>query len=837
MSNSSPSTGFIYFFGGGQANGGSALKHLVGGKGASLADMTKAGLNVPPGFTISAECCDLYYRQGKQWPFGLEEQVRTNLARLEAIAGRPFGRGDDPLFVAVRSGAAESMPGMMDTVLNVGSWEQLVKAIYSVFNSWNNDRAVAYRQHHKIEGLLGTAVTVQMMCPAEVSGVMFTANPVSLNRDEILIESIFGFGEALVLGNVTPDRFLIDKRSSAIIEQTFQNPNGQPSLNSLQLRDLAELGRRVQDHFQVPCDIEWALSRGQFYLLQSRPIKGISRDTSTPAAGRPSVPGSELSDELEKIRQEEIASVVAKADPQGTVWSRYNLSEILPAPTPMTWAIVRRFMSGQGGLGLMYRDLGFDPDPALDEEGIFDLVAARPYCNLSREPRMQYRDLPFEHSFATLKADPARALYPQPSFNSERATGRFWLLLPWLMVKLMTSGVKIRRLSRTFAGKLRQEIFPVFASETAGEAAQDISTLDSAALLERLEFWIRRTLIDFARDSLKPTVLAAVAMGNLERGLRGLGPERSKAALRELTLGVRADAEADLPGALLDLASGRIERPTFIEQFGHRGNQEMELSQPRWSERPEMVNHLATHVHGKSSVGFDSSSFERIAAEAKLSASQRRSLDRELQGVRTYLGLRETAKHFLMKGYALIRRVLVELDRRFRLEGGIFFLTPEELPRLVAGEVFSNVIAERRRRRDLLLNLPVPQVLFSDDLEAIGRATTTEPTETFQGVPLSAGIADGPALVLTDPADARPSEEPFILVCPSTDPAWVPLFVNARGLVMETGGVLSHGAIVAREFGLPAVAGLPEIHRRLKTGQRIRVDGGSGKVSVLSNSD
>src|ERR1700694_5668119 len=108
----------IYFFGNGQADGSDDLKHLLGGKGASLAEMTRARLNVPPGFTISAECCDLYYRHGKQWPAGLEEQIRINLARLEGIAGCKFGRGD--LLVAVRSGAAESMPGMMDTVLNVG---------------------------------------------------------------------------------------------------------------------------------------------------------------------------------------------------------------------------------------------------------------------------------------------------------------------------------------------------------------------------------------------------------------------------------------------------------------------------------------------------------------------------------------------------------------------------------------------------------------------------------------------------------------------------------------------------------------------------------------------
>jgi len=144
------------------------------------------------------------------------------------------------------------------------------------------------------------------------------------------------------------------------------------------------------------------------------------------------------------------------------------------------------------------------------------------------------------------------------------------------------------------------------------------------------------------------------------------------------------------------------------------------------------------------------------------------------------------------------------------------------------------VIATRRKERALALSLEVPPVVFSDDLEAIGRSAPPEPGRAqFHGVPLSAGVAEGPALVLTDAGSAPSAQAGYILVCPSTDPSWVPLFVQARGLVMESGGVLSHGAIVAREFGLPAVAGLPGIQRQLRSGQRLRVDGSRGTVTVL----
>jgi pyruvate,water dikinase len=935
----------VYFFGGGQAEGGSALRHLVGGKGASLADMTRAGLNVPPGFTISAECCDAYFRAGKHWPAGLEGQVRGALERLERLTGRQLGRGTQPLLVAVRSGAAQSMPGMMDTFLNVGlnpecvravadrtgnaraawqsychflvlfghtaggvaeavvadlladllretdkqreeeldagqleelcgrfrrayhgiagrdlptdPWHMLREAIDAVFQSWHSERAVAYRNLHPAEGLLGTAVNVQAMCPSEVSGVMFTADPVHPGMGQIIIESSYGLGEAVVLGKVNPDRFVVARQGLQVVERAVgakdwvitavpQDGPGQVglrdrvSLTDEQLQELARLGLRVEEYFGFPCDIEWGLAQGRFYLLQARPIKGLPAEGDRAGADDA---------ERERVRREEIAALRALAEPGGTVWVRNNLAEILPEPTPMTWAIVRRFMSGRGGFGLMYRDLGFDPDPALDECGTFDLVCGRPYCNLSREPRMQYHRLPFAYPFAALKADPRRAFDPQPVFNPARAGWRFFLLFPVLAVKLIRSALRQRAISRTFADRFRSEIVPAFLAEVDREAREDLGRQGTPALLARLEHWIRRTLYDFARDSLKPAALAGLAFANLRRALARRQPtegqgqtatERPRVTLGGHAMGVAADPEADLVGALRDLAAGRLDRRDFLERFGHRGSQEMELSQPRWSEDPQALGQVAgqTPAAAEQPAGRPSP-LDRYAVPAAL----RPALESELQTLHTYLRLRETAKHHLMRGYALIRRILVELDRHFRLQGDIFFLTPEELPRLARAEADGKVreellglVAARRRRRDLALSLPIPQVLFSDDLEAVGRPVPSAGPEAgvLQGVPLSAGTAEGPAVVLREPTPEGLPAERFILVCPSTDPAWYPLLLRAAGVVMETGGVLSHGAITARELGLPAVAGLPEVLQHVHTGQRLRVEGGSGKVFLLA---
>ncbi len=948
---------WIYFFGNHHADGDGELKHVIGGKGASLADMTRAGLNVPPGFTISAECCDYFYRHDQRWPDDLEAELRGNLTRLELLAGRTFGVGNRPLLVAVRSGAAQSMPGMMDTLLNVGlthdciaaiaarmgnrrevwlaylhfrlmysrtvlgieftpeveafcnsvgktgedrldaeqirslcmklsersarefptqSWDMLQRAINAVFLSWNSERALTYRKHHKIDGLLGTAVTVQMMCPSEVSGVMFTANPVN-HAAEIIIESAFGLGEAIVLGKVTPDRFVLDKNDLAIKERVVSQKEtrvatlaedgqgqtgdaGDVSLRDEQVNELARLGRAVETHFKTPCDIEWALSRGQFYLLQARPIKLKSAGPTIDVRAR------------EAVRQEEIAALRPLTEPSGTVWSRFNLAEILPEPTPMTWAIVRQFMSGRGGFGQMYRDIGFDPDSALDELGMFDLVCGRPYCNLSREPRMQYQNLPFEHNFELLKKYPQKALYPQATMNPRRAGLGFFIKIPLLFFKMWWAQAKQQQLIRSFAAQFTSEIVPPFL--TAVEAAQreDWSKLSAKDVLERMHVWIQHTLFDFARESLKPTALAAIVLGNLERAFASrlqppdikpaealaIGIQRAQAALRELMMGVHPDEHTDLPGAIRALRERRLSKDEFLRRFGHRGSQEMELARPRWAEDHAALDALLGDAlldsfsrgsenradlpsAAKQGAGEDAwqNAWRKLADDARLLPSQRPAVEAELRKLQTYMGLRESAKHHLLRGYALIRRALVELDRRYQLHDGVFFLTPDDLIELVrsaegkAPQMFFDRIEQRGRRREIVLSLPLPSVIYSDDLDAVGREMTHTASDSMQGVPLSAGIVEATAWVLTDVAGAQMPHEPYILVCPSTDPAWVPLFVQARGLVMETGGMLSHGAIVAREFGLPAVAGIADVHRRIKTGQRLRIDGATGTVQVV----
>jgi pyruvate,water dikinase len=779
----------------------------VGSKAYELARLTRAGLPVPDGFVVPEMMC-----------FSKDSQA---IAELK-IAFERIGQ----YRLAVRSsacdedGANESFAGQHATVLGVQGWTELFKAIDDCGMSTYSERAKAYRKWKGLAEPTGSIpVIVQQLVPADVAGVAFTRDPNDASGERMVIEASYGLGEAVVSGRVTPDRFAVRFCDGVGIERhlgsktvridaTGESPvppelQSQFCLNETQLAELAELGRKVEQFYGSPRDIEWAIADGKLYLLQARPI------TTTTAAER------------EGVR----AEVIDRMRGQGDCWVKDNLSEILPEPTPLTWDILQRLFAQDGGFGLMNRDLGCDPDSSLGSQSAYDLIAGRPMLNLGRSLRMQFRHLPMEYPVDEYKADPRKALDPQPVLKPWKPG---ILRLPGTILRLMKMSSVPRKLIETFADKFMKEIAPAFATEAKAAIRQDWSKLDDKAVHDLLDMWINKTLVHFARESLKPTVLAKLAWDTLVQLLTPkLGVEKAKATVAELSRGANVPDDANLAFGLKQYAEGAMDEATYLERFGHRGRNEMELSAPRWSEAlPKRNPHLPPGGGGRR-VNEANRSGGGEFASGGLDSNQKKWLGH----LHTYIGLREVGKHHLLMGYAVIRRALVELDSRLRLNGGIFFLTRKELAERITGKDFATVIGQRKKRRLIELSLEVPSVLFADDLDAIGRPVPPQAgASTFQGTPVSAGVAEGIALVLTEPVE--PPDEPFVLVCPSTDPAWVPLFAKSKALVMENGGILSHGAIVAREFGLPAVAGVPGIMRQLRTGQRIRVDGTTGCISI-----
>ena len=811
---------------------------LFGGKAVNLALLLRAGFPVPDGFCIASafrEYAKPPHDSAAEFDQEPTRDVDDEPSRDLIAAYHRLGAG----VVAVRSSAAAedsvecSFAGQQETILGVQGERELIDAVERCFQSWESRRSQAYRTRQGMGADGRMAVLVQRLVPAEVAGVLFTRDPLDPEGKTMLAEGAWGLGEVVVSGRVTPDRFWIDRENLGMLrheigakpvrltadglQQVELERQSLPCLDAATLRELAELGRRVEQFYGAPRDIEWAFADGKLWLLQARPV------TTATAFDQ------------DQLRRAEIARLKVRAAPTGTVWARYNLAEVLPEPTPMTWGVMRRFLSGRGGYGLMFRDLGYDPDPVLDDEGFIDLVCGRPYVNLSREPKLYFRDFPLGYDFAVLKERPAAALYPQPSVNAAGATIWTWLRLPAITFRMLRTHARMRRQMTSLADELRSRIFPELAAEVAKARSVDVAGLSIVQLYERFEHWRTRTLIDFARFSLRPSIFAATSMASLENGLAAtMDKTEAAVAARSLLTGVRPDPDADLAGALQSLATGKMSRDDFLQRFGHRGPGEMELSRPRWSEDPDGLSGVAAPAG--STLEISRAPSERWVEFRNGRPAPAAKLDRlepEFRRACEFLALREAAKHYLLLGYALLRQALVEIDRRLELNGGIFFLAPEELPRLIAGESFRETIAARRKERRIALSIEVPAVIFSDDLEAIGRTEPPSAGSDWQGTPVSSGIAEGPVLVLSEPNESARALDGFILVCPSTDPAWVPLFLRAAGLIMETGGILSHGAIVAREFGLPAVVGLTDVQRRLRTGQHVRVDGNSGRIQVL----
>lgn len=895
---------------------GADARALLGGKGASLRGMTEAGLPVPPGFTISTEACAAYTERGRRWPAGLEAEVRDQLARLEAATGRTLGREAPPLLVSVRSGAAVSMPGMMDTLLNCGlhpglaadvgdtpafwslyaafihsvartvhglgpaaladlpspasreaveahlaryadrtgeplptdPWGALVLCIGAVFDSWENERAVAYRRRNDVRGLAGTAVNVQAMFPSEVSGIVFTEDPSAVDASRMVIEASYGLGEAVVSGDVTPDRFVLDRETGRVVETELghkaarvgalgvdlsdRDPDA-TCLSEAQLADLRALCLRVEAYFGHPVDVEWGLAEGAFGLLQARAIRGL-----------------DVAREVEVAREAEAARLRAAAADGRRVWVAHNLGETLPAPTPLTWDIVRRFMSGDGGFGKLYRDLGYRPSARVRRDGFLELIAGRVYADPARQAELFWDAMPLVYDVEAVRADPTVLDAAPTTFDPDRADGRFLTHLPTTLLAMARVARRSRQARAGAKRRFEADVLPPFLDWVDAARDADLGALSDAQLLAELDARRARVLDAFGPESLRPGFFGGMAFGEVA-GLLGdlLGPVEGEALAARLVRGLEGDTTFEQEVMLHRVARGEAMMEAFLAAYGHRAAGEMELSVPRWREDPVGLEPrlaacrrdgcpLPEAVHAANVAAREEAEAELPGALAAAGGSAlREDIEAALAEARALLPYRESGKHYLMMGYELVRLVTEELAARWDLGRDLYFLHLDELGRVAAErQALLDRAGGRRVRWQALQRLDVPEVVDSEDLDRFGYPPEFEAADRLEGAAIAPGSADGPARIVLDPREAGDLGEGYVLVCPSTDPGWAPLLACARALVVERGGVLSHGAIVARDFGIPAVA-CPGATRRIRDGATVRVDGSRGQVILQDGGD
>jgi rifampicin phosphotransferase len=867
--------------------------NVVGGKALNLGIMRSGGLPVPGGFCITTDAYRLVVADRLDDLMGkladatdsdavaaAAEEARRRVLAIESpnelrseIADHYRALGDDEP-VAVRSSATAedlayaSFAGQQDTYLNVIGSAALLDAVRRCWASLWTDRAVSYRNANGIDHRSVTlAVVVQHMIEAAAAGVMFTANPVTGSRNETVIDASPGLGEAVVSGAVNPDHFVVSSIDHSIVMSRLGDkrimitsvPGGgtahheladrssEACLDDRQLRQLVDLGQRVQQLYGSPQDTEWALdAAGAFWLTQARPITTLYP--------------------------------LAKTDRPGLrVLFCFSLAQGLTRPiTPMGIAAFRLIGTS------VARQVGIPPTQPLAGPPAMHAIGQRLFLDITSALR---NPIGRRIVIGVLGVMEARAsavlkiLAKRPEFSIEssrrtviRRVGEALVRnkVPLRVVTgLANPELAYRRIAATERRLRRYLILPgnVTASQRLDFVEQRLSEVFVLLISQTLPYAAGGYLMLAASRRLLRDVADP---GELQEVLRGLPHNittEMDLKLWELTEEIRNDEASrtvftDL--AVPDLMQRYRERAlpavaqrglmAFLRRFGQRAVAEIDLGMPRWSDDPSHVLGVISNYLRLDESDLDPFS-QFKAGEAKAEsmitsltsrAAERSRLRAKLAGwtlrrVRQLAGLREAPKFLLITALATMRGHLAEVGRELTAKNvidhieDVFFLDLGDARRGLAGEDLRALVAEwREEYQQELKRRHIPRLILSDGTEPEALAAVAAGADgALAGSPASTGTVTARARVVLDPVGAH-LEPGEILVAPSTDPGWTPLFLTAGGLVMEMGGSGSHGAVVAREYGIPAVVGVPEATRRIETGQLITVDGAAGLVSIAA---
>jgi rifampicin phosphotransferase len=802
------------------------------------------------------------------------------VADAVSAAYADLGGGGPGVPVAVRSSAtAEDLPtasfaGQQDTYLNVVGTEAVLDAVHRCWISLWTDRAVSYRAVNGIDhATVELAVVVQRMVDASVAGVLFTADPVTGRRHRAVVDSSPGLGEAVVSGAVNPDRFVVDTLTNRIVgrrlgdkrlkvravpgggtEQVVGPTDCSDSLSDTQLWRLVTLGDRVERHYGAPQDIEWAIDEGgAAWLTQARPITTLF----------PLPPETAMTSDGSQVR----------------VYFCFSLAQGLQRPiTPMGLSVLRVLASGVSDVAGVPV-----PDPVRGPSVVTEL-AGRLFLDVTALIRHPVGRVVFPRVLEVMEARSAvviRRLLDDPRLARRRGgRAQFARRLAGVAIRYRVPLVALQAVVRPDAVHRR-------SARLEADLERQTRTLPDATASERLDAATRLLREDIA--PFIPRILPAAAVGfgllglarrllgedaragDLQAVLRGLPHNvttQMDLSLWQLATQIRAEdaaAVAIRDGDVADLAA-RYRAGTlppvaqrgleaFLRSYGHRAVAEIDIGMPRWRDDPShLLGVLANYLRLPPDAAGPDREFRRGAAEADAmigtlhDRARRRGRARaatvgfSLRRTRQLAGLREMPKYLMVLALAGARAELTLIGQHLASVGrvedaeDVFFLDLHDVRAALDGADQRALVRGRRETyAQELRRRRIPRLLLSDGTEP--EAASEPPTDgALRGTPASAGTVTAAARVILDPAGAH-LEPGEVLVAPSTDPGWTPLFLTAGGLVMEMGGANSHGAVVAREYGIPAVVGVPDATSRIATGQRVHVDGASGVVVPLNDQE
>ncbi|AET69750.1 phosphoenolpyruvate synthase/pyruvate phosphate dikinase [Desulfosporosinus orientis DSM 765] len=782
-------------------------RHLAGGKGGTLAFLFQKGYVVPNGFVILPSA----YKQDELTPEAWK-QIKDCLAALRKDCG-------DASFAVRSSGLAEdsiaaSFAGQFDTVLNLHLDDEIKEGIETVRHSRYSKEVQSYSDVKGIDGCHDMSVVVQIMVQAEISGVLFTANPVTVNRHEMSGNFVFGLGEDLVSGKVNPYTFTLDRTRSI---QTV------PKELERFAHQLLNLGKQLEKELKCPQDIEWAIADKRLYVLQSRPITTLIGYNPTTGEWNDSATGNFL-------------------------WSNVNFGEAIPeVMTPLTWTVQREIYESWALL------------PGYPSSGN---IGGRIYLNLSIYASIF-------HSLRRSKDHILRflegLLYTQlpegvdiPIIKLPKLS---MLLAMCNLVKMVYKQRQAQKTVSTFLKSNAQYCERMQAKIKASPTNNDLSLLWQRELLPHLKntvWFVMSSVTQFSNNAMK-----------LRREMTELvGADDADRLISGLSSSISIDVDSELLESLgpvlgiSKIAAGQISRTDYLRRYGHRGPNEFELSVPRPAEDAnwfdDQLNQFDTApIDVEAILRKRQSEFEitwsRFETEYPRKAKSKLG---QIKKIAAKGRIREAVRSEYVRDRWLARCIALRAGELTGLGEDIFFLTINELMDVLSGDqhvlkfisarkltyqkycalpAYPSVISGRFDPYEWTLN-PNRRNDFFDAKSSNVKTNVEEPnTNTIVGSPGSAGRLEGIVRCLKSIAEGDQLQKGEILVTSQTDIAWTPLFPRACAIITDVGAPLSHAAVIARELGIPAVLGCGNAMMRLKTGDRVLVDGGRGIVVILGN--
>lgn len=852
----------------------------AGSKGAHLAALSRIeGVRVPAGFCVTTHTFDRIAADASlAEPLArlarVKAEEREAIAALSAEARRAVEAAVVPRELAnaithavarlgehgayaVRSSAtaedleAASFAGQQDTYLNVVGTASVLAHVSRCWGSLFTERAVTYRlrngfDHRKVR----MAVVVQRMARAQAAGVLFTAHPITGHRKVSSIEATFGLGEALVSGRVNADVYEV--RADAVVRKTIgkkelavvASPSGgtheeaidperreRPALTDAQVVRLARLGRRIEARFGRPQDVEWCLADDELVFVQSRPITTLFP-----------VPENGDGDNRVYLSVGHQQMMTEAMKPLGlSFWKRIALGPMHEAGGRVFVDVTRRLASPASRAALL--ELSRKSDP-LTSDALQKILDRGDFI----------RELPDDAPGAAPPLVPAAKEAPIEAD-------------PDLVAGLITRAeAALATLQRDIRGRSGLALLDFILADTQetkrvlfdAESMQVVVAAVHATwwLNEHLHAWLgEKNAADTLAQSVPHNVTSQMGLSLLDVA-DVIRPHRQVVTFLE-----HADdgfLDAGFAGGLGKLPGGREARDAiraWLDAYGARGPGEIDITRPRFRERPTMLlpmlaGNVATFGPGEGKLRFERGREDAARKEQELLSRLRASPDgeqkaaetkRKIDVLRTFMGYREYPKYGMVsRTFVYKQALLAEAERLVHAQvlpekEDIFFLTLEELHDLVRTQQLDvRLLRERKEAFAAYRALTPPRVLTSDGEVVAGSYGRDDlPPGALVGLAVSAGTVEGRARIVRDMAKAA-LEPGDILVTAFTDPSWTPLFVAIKGLVTEVGGLMTHGSVIAREYGLPAVVGVEDATRRIRDGQRIRVNGTDGFVELLT---